>query len=184
MPKISKQKSEEKQSFVLGLLTDNPKLTVREIQESLKVKFAQTMNPATIAVLKKKLEGGDSPIVVAGQTETVPTPEPTAEVAATPAVAVEPEVVVTATVSTPADVSALAATVAADEMERRETETKPEPTEVKVKAPLVVDSTTFVSVTELQSDGSYSTVMRRREPEPTDTKEVEIRPGLVEVVKL
>jgi hypothetical protein len=84
MPRISEELSKSKQEFVLGILTSNPKLTVREVQEQLKVKFAgvkggESMNPRTVLDLRNGLLNPQtSPIVTmetAESTETIVTPE-------------------------------------------------------------------------------------------------------------
>lgn len=70
MPRISRELAAKKESFVAGLFATNPTLTIREVQEALKVEFQQTMNPATILKLKGNITRQDSPIVVNEQVET------------------------------------------------------------------------------------------------------------------
>ena len=77
MARISKQLSETKQAFVIGLFTTNPNLTIREIQEKLKVQFAgqkggETMNPATVLNLRNSVRNPtqQSPIVPGVMPET------------------------------------------------------------------------------------------------------------------
>lgn len=72
MPRISRELAAKKESFVAGLFATNPALTIREVQDALKVEFQQTMNPATILKLRSGLTKQDSPIVVAGEQESDP----------------------------------------------------------------------------------------------------------------
>lgn len=72
MPRISRELAAKKESFVAGLFATNPALTIREVQDALKVEFQQTMNPATILKLRNGLTKQDSPIVVAGEQESDP----------------------------------------------------------------------------------------------------------------
>lgn len=71
MARISRDLSTQKKTFVLGLFAVNPKLTIREVQEQLKVKFAgvkggETMNPATVLELRNGPDVSQgSPIVAA-----------------------------------------------------------------------------------------------------------------------
>lgn len=62
--RISKEASEAKKNFVLGLLADNIELTNREVQEHVKKTFNQSISPNTVAELKKSLLKKDSPIVM------------------------------------------------------------------------------------------------------------------------
>jgi len=170
MPRISKEKSQEKQSFVMGLLATNPSLTIREIQEKLKETFNQTMNPATILTLRKSVTTGtDSPAV---------TPEPPmAAEAATPPTPVEapvdmPIVVASApAVETAPDASAMekVPVVQFD---------KPAAPPVTPVTPVV---TTFEQVTTVDDSGRAVTHFRHPVDSPPGT-EVEIRPGVTEVV--
>ena len=100
MARISKQLSETKQAFVIGLFTTNPNLTIREIQEKLKVQFAgqkggETMNPATVLNLRNGVRNPtqqspivpgvmpeteatfSAPVTVEASTETIVEPTPT-----------------------------------------------------------------------------------------------------------
>lgn len=71
MARISRDLSSQKKTFVTGLFAVNPKLTIREVQEKLKEKFAgikggETMNPATVLELRKGIDlSQTSPIVAA-----------------------------------------------------------------------------------------------------------------------
>lgn len=71
MARISRDLSTQKKNFVLSLFAVNPKLTIREVQEKLKVQFAgikggETMNPATVLELRKGPDASQgSPIVAA-----------------------------------------------------------------------------------------------------------------------
>jgi len=88
MARISAELSKTKQAFVTGLFTTNPNLTIREIQEKLKVQFAgikggETMNPQTVLDLRNSVRNPtqQSPIVegVPPDTEAVFSPTVTIE---------------------------------------------------------------------------------------------------------
>lgn len=61
--KISKELSDAKKKYVLGLFAENITLTNREVQEKVKSKFNQTMSTNAVSDLKKSLIKQDSPIV-------------------------------------------------------------------------------------------------------------------------
>lgn len=65
--RITREKSEQKQNFVLSLFAVTPKMTVREVQEKLKETFGATMNPSRILSLRASL----SPPVEAPAVEAV-----------------------------------------------------------------------------------------------------------------
>ena len=100
MPRISREAAAAKESFVLSLLTDNPALTPKEIQEAVKAKFGGAMNADRVKALRASLTGSPPPSTETPSTETIaepaalapaalappaPEPQPPVELASTPA---------------------------------------------------------------------------------------------------